>query len=595
MIVLSVVFVSNSLLAQENISRTELENILSNFTNYRYGTITIWKYKKDDVEAISRAVQTATVSAAQVNVVTTPNVEKVLKNEELKQRVTDAVAAEIDEADREWGAIKREITRMFQKETGTAYELTKDEFEALKAAVRSQGAGDEVRIRNAYLITTHSSGDYKGTIIATLITKKSSDDIVNNMSRVNPSDIFVAEEMRLFTITDTAETFLNITNMYELAERRLAQGNLVNATLDAQGIGNINWFGNRNFGNVNSLFQNEWDLQPEDIQSVIKITEKQPEDQYLKENEVIASMDLISWKRYLNYLTVDEEENVSIDTLYPVNSALPAYGMELKYGISEINYPSLWSERLTLSAVWDRVKLGVILPTTGWSSIAESWFSQTRKLTGGGFGVAAEMDFPFKVIPKSGVFHGSIAYVFGDAKRFFNKDASLDEFAKFQNTSDYMIRFNSQLHYTFAMTIDDNYLFRFGIGGTVYTAERWMNFIDTVDIDEGEIKLGFKSTNSITVGGVSGKVDFMAKNIETPYGGSIQYFDEGIGMNLWLQLPIISKSIPVGGGEDSFPLRVNSFSIRLEANGYYKAFKDNPRPWENRSVFIPTARFIVFF
>ena len=71
----------------------------------------------------------------------------------------------------------------------------------------------------------------------------------------------------------------------------------------------------------------------------------------------------------------------------------------------------------------------------------------------------------------------------------------------------------------------------------------------------------------------------MTKNISTPYGASVQYFDEGLGVNAWLQIPIIQ----------------NTFALRLDAKGYFKAFKDNPRAWEKKSVFIPMARFIVNF
>lgn len=567
MIVLSVVFATESLFAQEFVAKGELESILSRFSNYRYGTVTIWKFKNEDRDIIREAIKISQESASGSQSSSAEILAKV--DSRILKKTEDGVRAGMPTDD-----ILDDIEMSFQDITLPSAA----EFDVIYNAMRDQifGGSGQKPIKTVYLVTTRGTKEKMGTIIATIVSTL--DDYIDvNLESPNSQDIYVAEEMKLVTITN--ENDPTVTNLYEIAERRLSQGNLINATLDAQGIGNINWFGQKNFGKIVSLFKNEWDLSPEDIQSVIKISEKQPENQYLKENEFIASMDLISWKNYEPQYYADEEGNVILDTFFIVNSRLPRYGMELKYGINEINYPSLWSERMTLSAVWDRVKLGVILPTTGWSSIAENWFSQTRKLTGGGFGIAAEMDFPFKIVPKSGVFHGSVAYVFGDAKRFFNKDASLDEFAKFEKTSDYMIRFNSQLHYTFAIAIDQDYLFRFGIGGTVYTAEKWMNFIDSTNVGEGELKLGFHDTETYTVGGVSGRVDFMAKNIMTPYGASLQYFDEGIGVNAWLQLPIVA----------------NTFSVRLEANGYYKAFKDNPRPWENRSVFIPTARFIVFF
>jgi len=85
-----------------------------------------------------------------------------------------------------------------------------------------------------------------------------------------------------------------------------------------------------------------------------------------------------------------------------------------------LSYPSMWSERMTLSALWQSVKLGIILPTSGWSDLSESVYNINRTLTFGGVGVAAEFDFPFKVIPQSGVFHASLGYIFGDANIHLN-------------------------------------------------------------------------------------------------------------------------------------------------------------------------------
>lgn len=564
-IVLSAVFGASSLFAQGQASKSELESILSRFSNYRYGTVTIWKFKNEDRDKIREAIKTYLISESGEEDVS----EEALKDVDPRiiQKSEDCVRAGstneacFEDIEMSFNDIKLPSWNDYVK----IYEIVRK---------RIVGGTGPRPIKTAYLVTTRANEDSKGTIIAMIVSTQ--DDYIEvNLESPNSKDIYVQEEMKLVTMTDITDP--SATNLYELAERRLSQGNLINATLDAQGIGNINWFGQKNFGKTVSLFKNEWDLTPEDIQSVIKITEKQPQDQYLKENEIVASLDLISWKNYETQLYDDGAGNFGIDTFFIVNSRLPRYGVELKYGISEINYPSLWSERMTLSAIWDRVKVGVILPTNGWSSISEDWFKQTRRLTSGGFGVATEMDFPFKIIPKSGVFRGSVAYVFGDAKPYNNKNMTLDNFEMHRDLSDYMIRFNGQLHYTFAITVDQDYLFRFGIGGTVYTAEKWMNFIDSSNA-EG-MKLGFRNEASKTVGGLSGRVDFMAKNIQTPYGASLQYFDEGLGMNLWLQIPIIT----------------NTFSVRLEANGYYKAFKDNPRPWENRSVFIPMARFIVFF
>ena len=79
------------------------------------------------------------------------------------------------------------------------------------------------------------------------------------------------------------------------------------------------------------------------------------------------------------------------------------------------------------------------------------------------------------------------------------------------------------MQYTFGITIDSDYLLRFGIGGTFYTAEKW-----TFKPDANRENLKFVKEDEETIGGISGKIEFMARNIITPYGGCLQYFDESI-------------------------------------------------------------------
>jgi hypothetical protein len=39
----------------------------------------------------------------------------------------------------------------------------------------------------------------------------------------------------------------------------------------------------------------------------------------------------------------------------------------------------------------------------------------------------------------------------------------------------------------------------------------------------------------------------------------------------------------------------NRAYVRLDAKGFFKAFADAPRAWENESIFIPMARIILNF
>ena len=142
---------------------------------------------------------------------------------------------------------------------------------------------------------------------------------------------------------------------------------------------------------------------------------------------------------------------------------------------------------------------------------------------------------------------------------------------------DYMIRANATMLYTFGISIDEDYILRFGLGGTIYTAEKWHYNVEENEFRENE--LVYKNESSETVGGITAKIDFMAKKMTTPFGGSLQYFDEGLYTNLWLQIPVVD----------------NSIYVRLDAKGYFKAFAESPRPWENESVFIPMARIILNF
>jgi hypothetical protein len=300
-----------------------------------------------------------------------------------------------------------------------------------------------------------------------------------------------------------------------------------------------------------------------------------------RENEVIVSPDLVSWKRYDYFLNEDD----TIDSLYPTNVRLPKVGVEVKYGIEGINYPSFWSERITASALWKNVKLGLILPTNGFSSISKDAFDVQRTMTYGGFGIAGQMDFPIAIIPESGIFHVNFGYVFGDANRSDHNPANSDNLLEpsifdpaFQVNNynpDFLVRFNGQVHYTFGIAIDQDYQLRFGLGGTGYHMESWRN----TELTDDRQSVVYEKVDEEFVGGISGEVEFMARNITTPWGIGMQYFDEAIYTNIWLQIPIVE----------------NAFSIRLDANGFFKAFADEPEPWEHQSVFFPMARFIFNF
>jgi hypothetical protein len=62
---------------------------------------------------------------------------------------------------------------------------------------------------------------------------------------------------------------------------------------------------------------------------------------------------LISWTRY--DFNIENYADGTSDTISLVsNEQLPTnLVLEIKYGMESINYPTLWSERMTVSALWD--------------------------------------------------------------------------------------------------------------------------------------------------------------------------------------------------------------------------------------------------
>jgi len=559
--VLILMLVSQAL-SQDMAVKNELESVLRQFKNYRFGTISVWElittgeinkvFKQKEQRASGGKIDPTCIKTSD------PKILKLAEDEVINGNGMDEIFTAIGNAG---------IRPPAMDELQCIYDFYK----------QKHSGGGEQNIEKAYLITTRpEKGKMPDTIIA-LIISYSSKTLEKNLRSVTPQNIYTLHEMKAFKL----DTGFSANNLYDLMNNSFAQAAVENKTLEAQGLGTRIRYAPKVFGVSKSLASNEANVSPEDVQQFLRVSEGQPGEYVMKENELILSPDLISWRKYPTPGYYDNSGAFIYDSLNGSNSTLPSYGLELRYGIDEINYPSFWSERMTVSALWQNVRLGVILPTSGWSSMGKDVFDQNRKLTHGGIGIAGMFDFPIKVIPQSGVFRFSFAYVFGNAVESSYKNRNLTAENYFYNESDlyndYMIRGNGQLHYTFAVKIDDDYLFRFGIGATVYNAERWYNKLVT---GEGERdKLSFVKLSDETVMGISGRIEFMAKNIVTPFGAGIQYFDESLSGNIWLQIPVIQ----------------NTLAIRLEAKGYFTAFRNYQHPWENDNVFIPMARFILTF
>ncbi len=566
---LLVFVIPSAIKAQEQGARDNIENVLRQFKNWRFGTVSLYEIR--NLAEVRRALKSKEEATSTKK--SSDCVEKA--NPEVKRIVEEGVAS---------GKSYDDIIMDF---------LNKglpppDDLQCIYDVIRGSGGAEEQQIERAYLVTTRSErNSVPNTIIGLIVSYDDSESIKKNLRSVQISNIFSVRELKDVKLD---ESFRSRT-LYDLMMNALIQGNVDNKTLEAQGIGSDIYFAPRVYGITSSLAVDENDLYPQDIQQYIRISEGQPIDYIGTSNELIVSPDLISWRMYEppyqidrdgNYV-VDSNGNYAIDQFFVTNDNLPNFGLELKYGLEDINYPSIWSERLTLSAIMKNVKLGIILPT-GWFGDENKILSQERRLTYAGVGIAGSMDFPVKIIPQSGLFKFSFGYVFGDAEESKYKKRHLDPDIVDPtiniNDNDYLIRANAQLHYTFGVKIDEDYSLRFGVLGSVYNVEKWYNKI-VEDSLTGNRSFSFTKLDNEVIGGISGKIEFMATNVSWPFGASAQYFDEGIGANAWLHIPL--------------PIMDNRVALRLDAKAYFAAFKSEPRAWESESLFIPMARLIFNF
>lgn len=544
--------------------RMQLESILYSFKNYRFSNISVWQVKdiKDIRKIIKQRDEAESLGDAGGNVSA-----ECLKGAD--NAILQLIQAEVSNGNNAAGISRTIMGRGLTLPERTQFECIVKYYESLITG------GQSKQIQNAYIVSTRKGKEelVPNTIIALIVTFEDKSDIKSNVNGVGPANTFTYPELKEYSL-DPKE--YKSSNLYGLLENAFMQGAVRDVTLEAQGVGTLIYWFPPKAGVTKTLMAKETEISSKDVQIFKRVSDGSALDIKYKTDELVISPDLISWRKFPNPIVTYEDG--FIDSTDPVaNRRLPLYGVELKYGLDGINYPSFWSERLTLSAVWEGVKLGIVLPTNGYSSIGKDLFSTERRLTYAGVGLAGEADFPMAVIPKSGIFNANFSYVFGNAKEEFAFKPDVITGGVNINSLDYLVRFNGQLHYTFGVAIDEDYMLRFGLGGTMYVMEKWYNNV-VFNEELRENSINFEMLESETIGGVSGKIEFMAKNASTPYGASVQYFDEGLYTNLWLQVPLVE----------------NSFSLRFDAKGYFKAFTNTPHKWENKSVFIPMLRFIVF-
>jgi hypothetical protein len=264
------------------------------------------------------------------------------------------------------------------------------------------------------------------------------------------------------------------------------------------------------------------------------------------------------------------------------NTTLPSSGVELRYGAEEINYPSVWSERATLSYTYGddklgAVKIGAVLPTGLWSSTLAESFSQRQFTQSSSGGISTDLNFSTALFKNSGVFRMQFTYLFGDAMPapFAGHAKNAEDFNPLTEGSSTLLRVSGRLLYSFGLSVDKDFLFRINMGPAFYVAESWSNRIDTNA--SGEQSLKMFQANSETIADFNARVEFMTVNTTTPFGLVVSYFDRTLAGNLWFQFPIMNND--------------NLLALRCEGKWFWSALRD-PRKWENASVVIPTISLV---
>jgi hypothetical protein len=558
-LIIVLLFSLDSQVQSQEPGKTEMKQLLKKFRNYRFGSVAL--YQITNIVEIRKAIEAKTQASSGVVQVSDDAIKGIDKN------LLDIVQQNVKSGNSLDGTAQELInanTPFKQDELNKAY--------AYYQSKESIGAGE--KIENIFVLTSKpTKGEIPKTIIGMITSTDMSDKLEQNLKNVNASNIYIYDELKEFKLDST----YSASNMYDLVLNSFIQQNIRNRTLEMQGIGKPGFYAKRIFGVTSSLASNESDLSDYDIQSYLRISDEQPELMGLKQHELILSPDLISWKMYDKPAYWDGNAMV-VDSFGNSNLTLPYLGFELKYGLDDINYQSFWSERLSAMALWKSMKLGFVLPTSGWANLAKDLFDQRRNLTYSNLGVAGEFDFPVKVIPKSGLFKFGFSYVFGDAQVAEYKNRKLDtNYVYVDGDNDYLIRYHANLMYTFAIKIDEDYKIRFGVGGTVYNLERWYNDV-RVNNETGKKELHFRNFNSETIGGLTGRVEFIVTNVTTPYGATLQYFDGALSGNIWMQIPIVK----------------NAVALRLDAKGFAPLFRDE-HSWEVGGIFTPMMRLVVNF
>lgn len=321
-------------------------------------------------------------------------------------------------------------------------------------------------------------------------------------------------------------------------------------------------------------------ISDDDVQEHLMITEGEPHKKITGEfsDEIVIGLaDIVSWRHYQKTEAGEELK-------------LPLYGVEMRYGNDDIGYPSLWSERVAINALWDANRLGVILPSSLWAPNLLPLLTQKSKFTtlSGGVGLNGTFDFPFKLIEKSGVFTASGSLMLGNNIRYndrgpFVNDSEVGVPDSLRLRKSFLMRWHGLLNYTFSVNIRDNnesanqgdkevgYNVRFKVGAGGYQMEQWIPQSLGVEFVPGTDRISTLKFSPFF------RIEYMSYGLSVPFGAYIQYFDGAGSGQVWLQVPISDTGFLT--------------AIRLDGRVFVPITR-SAYDWESSLVAVPSLRFI---
>lgn len=278
------------------------------------------------------------------------------------------------------------------------------------------------------------------------------------------------------------------------------------------------------------------------------------------------------------------------------------WGVELKNGFEELNYPSIWGGRLGLNLLLGMgpyVRLGLVAPQPRFNgrgpneqASAIGLFNVAEQRILGGWGASGGAYFAAPALFNSGGFDIFGTYTFSPAYTESIRAGEVNAIGAGQTTfvpgeTGTLIRYAALAHYSFGFSLDRDrkFLFLIKIGGTLYGVDQVTRRPSDGDIALGDtaaeaqmLPVG-ETYETESFGGVSGSIDFMKSGGAFPFGIGVRYFDESILAKAWLQF-FYSEYL----------------DLKFEGQFFTPIVRD-PRAWEPGTgrIFVPSVTLVYHF